>query len=62
MKKLEFKCNDCEHVATTTQNLNYHIHSKHNGQRYTCTECGHKASTKRNLKYHKEAKHEKTGI
>ena len=56
MKKLEFKCNDCEHVATTTTNLNYHIQSKYNGLRYTCTECDFECSATGNLNWHKTNK------
>jgi len=46
-----FKCNFCDHQASTSSGLTMHIQAKQEGIRYSCEECGHQFTQKEDLNY-----------
>ena len=53
-----FSCDQCNHVAKTKQNLNYHVQTRHSTVIYPCDQCEFKTSKMAELKKHKNAEHE----
>ena len=56
--KMGYPCDECEYVATRTNDLKRHVESKHKGVRYPCPECEYAATTASHLKKHMKKKHE----
>jgi len=54
---VRYPCSQCQHVATTANNLKKHVESKHEGVRYPCSHCEHAATNAYNLKKHVKSKH-----
>ena len=52
-----FPCEQCEYVATRSDNLKKHIEAKHLGVTYACELCSYQATQRQNLKRHYKLKH-----
>ena len=54
---LRFPCDQCEYVATTDSDFNFHKITIHKGTKYICDQCEYVAKYKSYLKRHKQRKH-----
>ena len=58
MVLIKHECTQCEFKATLKQNLQRHIRSVHEGQKFSCIFCEYKATYKGNLHRHIKSVHE----
>ena len=56
-KEAKLKCQNCEKVFNSVQNLSYHTKTKHEGVKYACNQCDYQAFTQTYLKIHIQSKH-----
>ena len=52
-----YSCDQCDHKATITSNLNIHIKSKHKGIQFSCDQCHFISAYKSTLRRHTETIH-----
>ena len=57
-REKSFPCGKCDYVTTHSSNLKTHIHSKHEGVKYSCNRCKYAATEPSSLKKHIKNKHE----
>ena len=57
-KDAKLKCQNCERVFNSKQNLSYHTKSQHEGVMYIYNQCDYQATTQGSLRVHILAKHE----
>ena len=56
-KEAKLKCQNCEKVFNSVQNLSYHTKTKHEGVKYACNQCDQQFTTQSNLSAHIKSKH-----
>ena len=55
---IRYKCDECDHAASTPSHLKRHKRTRHEGLKYSCDQCEFVTSSKKILKEHQKIVHE----